>query len=251
MVASVEDRPVAANTRSLNCTICKREAWSGVGVQPIVIVRGELPAALHVICTEEKLWEPSATATSLQVFAERPDCKDEVHLDDGHRCDKADGQDPCEATCEGAPVLLQYRWKHRTLVLDDEVDEDVSHVQDEADDGIHEIQPHVSFQPIHDSPYRCEDEGDAEQTKGRIEGLRGKVDVEPEGGDLENNVTRGSSYVEDVLHEVEKQYYFDPERQGATTAELIQWPDHPSISIDSALDVATRLLVLQLRCKLS
>jgi len=107
------------------------------------------------------------------------------------------------------------------LVLDDQINQYVAHVEDEAQDGVVEIQPHVSFKPVGDPPHCSEDEGQAKQAKGRIERLGGKVDVEPKGWDLENDVACGSGYVEDVLHEVEEQDYLNPERQGAPTAELV------------------------------
>jgi len=229
VVASVEDPCVSTNARGLDGTIRHWEGIAAAGIESIVIVGGVLAAALHIFSTKEEIWEPSTRSTHLEVLAERPNSEDEVHLDDRHQSDKTNGEDPGKATCESTAMLLQHRRKHSALVLDDQVHQDVSHVKDEADDSVIEIQPHVGLQAVHYSPNCCQDEGQAKKAESRIEGLCGKVDIEPKCWDLENDVARGSGNVEDVLHKVEKQDNLHPERKGASTAELVQWPDHLSV----------------------
>jgi len=116
---------------------------------------------------------------------------------------------------------LQDRRKHGALVLDDQVNQDVAHVEDEAQDGVEEIHPHMSFQSVCNSPKCGEDKRKAKKAKRRVERLSGKVDIEPEGWDLENYVACGSCYVKDILDQIEKQDDLNPKRKGAPTAELI------------------------------
>jgi len=109
MVASIEDSCVATNARCLDGTISHWEGRSTTaGIESIVVVGGILATALHIIGTKEEIWKPCTRSTHLEVFAERPDGKDEVHLDDCDQSDEANGQDPCEATCEGAAMFLQH-----------------------------------------------------------------------------------------------------------------------------------------------